>query len=156
METPRQTVDPHRLETLIEESKASGGAELANAQPFIISLCGLLGLDAPDFSKEENQFNNYVFERRVDFKHADGSTSQGRIDLYKKDCFVLEAKQSAKRKKDNRQLTLLGEEHNQKKSGTAKRGTGGWDKSCGPHVNLLTHSEMPSIKLATYVRKGRS
>ena len=33
------------------------------------------------------------------FRHDDGSTSPGRIDLYKKGCFVLEAKQSKKREK---------------------------------------------------------
>ena len=36
--------------------------------------------------------NAYVFERNVTFHHPDGSTSTGRIDLYKRGCYVLEAK----------------------------------------------------------------
>lgn len=127
-------IDPEALEKLISTSKSSGGAELANAQPFIIEFCNVLGLPAPDLSQEENRFNDYVFERRVNFKHPNGTTSHGRIDCYKRDCFVLEAKQSAKRKRDGRnfdknQLDMLGEDHSQRKTGTAKRGTGGWDKS---------------------------
>src|SRR6185437_12661895 len=43
--------------------------------------------------------NAYVFERAVRFRHDDGTTSPGRIDLYKKGCFVLEAKPSKKREK---------------------------------------------------------
>lgn len=129
MNTPALITDTAKLETLITESKASGGAELANAQAFIIGLCDSLGLATPDLTKEENQYNDYVFERRVDFKHANGTTSRGRIDCYKRDCFVLEAKQSAKRKRSDDQLSLLGEDYAQSKSGTAKRGTGGWDKS---------------------------
>ena len=49
--------------------------------------------------KQKNEKNDYVFERRVDYKFDDGTTARRRIDLYKRDCFVLEAKQSAKRVK---------------------------------------------------------
>jgi len=40
-----------------------------------------------------------VFERAVRFRHDDGTTSPGRIALYKSGCFVLEAKPSRKREK---------------------------------------------------------
>ena len=86
-----------KLEKLITEAKASGGSEMANCQTFINRLTEALGLAQPEMSVEENQFNDYVFEHRVDFKHPDGSRSAGRIDCYKRNCFVLEAKQSAKR-----------------------------------------------------------
>lgn len=107
----------------------SGGAELANFQSFATELCDLLSLPHPDPSTEDNSHNNYVFERRIDFKHPDGTTSPGRIDLYKRNCFVLEAKQAAKRtqSKDPDQLELMPEDASQPKLGTAKRGTGGWD-----------------------------
>jgi len=108
---------------------ASGGAETANTQIFIERLTKALDLPTPDFASEENEHNDYTFERRVDFKFPDGSTSIGRIDCYKRDCFVLEAKQSAKRKRETRQADMLGEDAKQKKLGMAKRGTGGWDKS---------------------------
>ncbi|MBZ9996124.1 class I SAM-dependent DNA methyltransferase [Mesorhizobium sp. BH1-1-4] len=42
----------------------------------------------------EHDFNDYVFERRVERKRPDGTTEAGRIDLYKRGCFILEAKQS--------------------------------------------------------------
>jgi len=123
------TIDLEALETLIQEVSLSGGAETANTQIFIERLTKALKLPTPDFAGEQNEHNDYTFERRVDFKFPDGSTSIGRIDCYKRDCFVLEAKQSSKRKRDTRQLDMLGEDAKQKKLGTAKRGTGGWDKS---------------------------
>jgi hypothetical protein len=61
-----------QLEQLITEAKASGGSELANYQLFIVGLTDALGLTRPKMAGEENQFNDYVFERRVDFKHPDG------------------------------------------------------------------------------------
>ncbi|MBB4302097.1 hypothetical protein GGD81_001121 [Rhodobium orientis] len=119
-----------KLETFVAEAKASGGSELANYQLFVVGLAEALGLERPQMAGEENQFNDYVFERRVDFKHPDGSRTAGRIDCYKRDCFVLEAKQSAKRTKKatGDQLALLPEDAGQKKPGHAKRGTRGWDK----------------------------
>lgn len=120
-----------KLETLIAEAKASGGSELANYQLFILGLCEALGLDRPAMAQEQNDRNDYVFERRVDFKHPDGSRSAGRIDCYRRGCFILEAKQSSKRqalKVDPAQLALIPEDAAQRKQGQAKRGTRGWDQ----------------------------
>ena len=124
------TVDD-KLKAFIEEAKASGGAERANYQLFIQHLCTHLGLAGPEFAKEENAFNDYVFERRITFKSGRETEAPGWIDCYKRGCFILEAKQSAKRraKKPNAdQLALLSEEVTQHKLGHAKRGTGGWDR----------------------------
>ena len=71
----------------------SGGSESANFQTFANELCDLLDLPRPDPSQERNELNDYVFERRVDFKHDDGSATPGRVDLYRRGCFVMEAKQ---------------------------------------------------------------
>lgn len=122
-------IDQIALDILIKEVSASGGAETANTQIFIERLTKALDLPTPDFASEKNEHNDYTFERRVDFKFPDSSTSIGRIDCYKRDCFVLEAKQSSKRKRDTRQPDLLNEDAKQKKLGMAKRGTSGWDKS---------------------------
>jgi len=73
--------------------KASGAAERANFQPFLTELCGVLGLESPHASTNDPTRDEYVFERSVTFNHPDGSTSTGRIDLYKRHAFVLEAKQ---------------------------------------------------------------
>ena len=125
-------VDVAKLDALIAEVTASGGAEIANTQPFLLRLTEALGLERPRLSVEDNSLNDYVFERWVTFKHPDGSTTNGRIDCYKRDCFVLEAKQSAKRrqvKPDPTQALLLPEDRSQLKLGTAKRGTRGWDQA---------------------------
>lgn len=127
----QQVIDGTKLEALIAAASASGGAERANYQIFIERLCGALGLTGPDLAREENSLNDYVFERRVDFKHPDGTTTSGFIDCYRKNCFVLEAKQSRKRQKARLaadQLLLLGEDEQQFKSGHALRGTRGWDQ----------------------------
>ena len=76
-----------------------GGSEIANYQLFSFDLCELIGVERPKPAGPETELNDYVFERAVRFRHYDGSTSSGRIDLYKKGCFVLEAKQSKKREK---------------------------------------------------------
>ena len=124
--------DPAAIEAFIGRWRKSGGSEMANFQPFAKELCALLGLPEPDPAEERVETNDYVFERRVDFKHDDGSTTRGRIDLYKRDCFVMEAKQSAKRVKartaDPGQPELIPEDATKLKPGTATRGTGRWDK----------------------------
>ncbi|MGY3694019.1 hypothetical protein ACVIGA_004099 [Bradyrhizobium sp. USDA 3240] len=126
-----QRTDNDRLEALIAEAKASGGSELANYQLFIERLCIALALPRPAMAQEQNSLNDYVFERRVEFKHPDGSRTAGRIDCYRRGCFILEAKQSGKRqatKLSSDQLLLIPEDATQRKSGQAKRGTRGWDQ----------------------------
>jgi len=70
-----------------------GGQERANYQLFLIRLCDLLSLPEPDKAAATHEYNDYVFERVVQ-KQRDDERSLGRIDLYKRGCFVLEAKQS--------------------------------------------------------------
>jgi type I restriction-modification system DNA methylase subunit len=71
-----------------------GGAERANFPLFLTELCALLALPQPDPADATHEHNDYVFERAVTFHDADGKTGHGRIDLYRRGCFVLEAKQS--------------------------------------------------------------
>jgi hypothetical protein len=105
-----------------------GGAERANYQMFLTELCTLIGVGHPEPAGTKTEFNDYVFERRVKFATPDGQTAGGRIDLYKKSCFVLEAKQS-RQKKDNKKFVsetdLFGEKGNARLGRrTADRG---WD-----------------------------
>jgi hypothetical protein len=74
----------------------SDGTERANYQLFLTELCALLDLPQPDPASSDTADNAYVFERRVDINNPDGSTNRGYIDLYRRDSFVLEAKQSGK------------------------------------------------------------
>ncbi|TDK37315.1 class I SAM-dependent DNA methyltransferase [Rhizobium deserti] len=71
-----------------------GGQERANYGMFLVELCDLLGLPHPDTAGASHEHNDYVFERVVKEAARDGTASSKRIDLYKRDCFVLEAKQS--------------------------------------------------------------
>ncbi len=125
--------DNEAVEAFIARWSISGGAERANYQIFLTELCDLIGVGKPDPAQESNQFNDYVFERSVAFKHEDGTQTTKFADLYKRNCFVLEAKQSSKRdglrKSHPDQLVLLSEDATQVKAGTARRGTGGWDTS---------------------------
>jgi len=76
----------------IERWKASAASERANCQPFLKELCQLIGAPEPDAATSVPENDAYRFERPVTFHHPDGHTSSGFIDLYKRNCFVLEAK----------------------------------------------------------------
>jgi hypothetical protein len=82
------------IETFIARWQSAGGSERANYQLFITELCELLALPKPDPAQADARDNAYVFERRVVFKHGDGSTSNGFIDCYRRAAFILEAKQT--------------------------------------------------------------
>lgn len=71
-----------------------GGQERANYGMFLMELCDLLEVPRPDAASATHEHNDYVFERVVKETARDGTSSLKRIDLYKRDCFVLEAKQS--------------------------------------------------------------
>ncbi len=79
-------------EKFISRWSNASGSELANAQLFITELCGLLELEVPHPASVELRDNRYVFERRVIFQHGDGTSSEGRIDCYRRGAFVLESK----------------------------------------------------------------
>ena len=78
---------------------AAQAAERANYALFLSELCDLLGVPRPDPATDDSAHNAYVFERAVTFHHrGSAKTTTGRIDLYKRACFVLEAKQYASAK----------------------------------------------------------
>ena len=103
--------------------EASGAAERANYALFLTELCDLLRVARPEPTRPDDAENAYVFERSVTFQNGDGTTSSGRIDLYKRGCFVLEAKQGCERPGPAGGLSLP----KKARRGTAVRGTAGWD-----------------------------
>ena len=103
----------------------SGAAERANYQLFLSELCEVLDLPRPEPTRPKVDDNAYVFERDVTFQNLDGTTSIGRIDLYKRGCFVLEAKQGSQQVVEE-EFELTAKPAKLKK-GTAVRGTKGWD-----------------------------
>ncbi|MEQ8345635.1 MAG: hypothetical protein RIB84_17785 [Sneathiellaceae bacterium] len=87
--------DDDRVEGFIERWQGrEGGQERANYALFLSELCDLLQVSRPDPADATSEGNDYVFERVVKEIARDGAVSSRRIDLYKRDCFVLEAKQS--------------------------------------------------------------
>jgi hypothetical protein len=75
-------------------TSGEGGQERANYALFLTELCDVLEVPRPDQASADAHLNVYAFERAVTFREPDGSTARGRIDLYKRGAFVLEAKQS--------------------------------------------------------------
>nr|WP_226989208.1 type IIL restriction-modification enzyme MmeI [Desulfuromonas sp. TF] len=112
------------IEEFIRRWESSGAAERANYQLFFSELCDQLHVHRPEPTRPDDQENAYVFERAVTFRHGDGSSSIGRIDLYKRGCFILEAKQGSDRPASD---ILVRETVGPRRKGTAVRGTRGWD-----------------------------
>jgi hypothetical protein len=106
----------------------SGAAERANYVSFLKELCDLLGVPHPDPTTADNRDSAYVFERTVYSPTGDGKTTPNFIDLYKRGCFVLEAKQGADSPPAPAALsTAEAQARAAWRKGTAKRGTAGWD-----------------------------
>ena len=66
-------------------------AERANCQSFLSELCDVLDVPRPDPATGGG--GAYRFERNVTHHEADGAATTRRIDLYRRGCFVCEAKQ---------------------------------------------------------------
>ena len=75
-------------------SGQEGGQERANYALFLSELCDVLDVARPQPASADHSANDYVFERVVRETLRDGTVSNQRIDLYKRGCFILEAKQS--------------------------------------------------------------
>ncbi len=112
------------IQNFITKWSASGAAERANAQSFIIELCQILGVEAPKPKTPIESENAYVFEKTI----PGGSGNKNFIDCYKRSHFVLEAKQGADATDDSKPLSKLGQKQRAKrKTGHGKRGTKTWD-----------------------------
>ncbi|SOD89874.1 class I SAM-dependent DNA methyltransferase [Spirosoma fluviale] len=107
----------------------SGGAERANYVLFLQDLCDLLGVARPDPTTHDPAQDAYVTERAVTFQDG-AKTSTGRIDLYKRGCFVLETKQGTE--SPDQQKTFeraeLGLPPEKRRKGHAIRRTAKWEQ----------------------------
>ena len=115
------------VQQFIERWKASGASERANYQLFLSEICDVLGVPRPEPTQAEDEHNHYVFEKSVTFKHGDGTTTNGRIDLYKRGCFVLEAKQGVS--PTHVHMVLPTPKKRARRSGHGRRGSAQWDHS---------------------------
>jgi hypothetical protein len=127
--TPALAPDPAVAAFIARWSKAEA-AERANYVLFLSELCDLLGVPRPDPAGPDTAQNAYVFERSVTFHHRGSTkTSTGRIDLYRRDCFVLEAKQYAAAKPSAPAEFSFDLADDAPKSPKIARGTAAWDRA---------------------------
>ncbi|MGR3761813.1 class I SAM-dependent DNA methyltransferase [Roseobacteraceae bacterium NS-SX3] len=111
------------VDEFITRWSASSGSEIANFQSFAHDLCELLGVERPKPAQSDGQTNDYRFERPVTETHT-GKRRSRRIDLYRRGCFVMEAKQGAGPKAEAEQLSLLSpQDAPQTQLGHGRRGT---------------------------------
>ena len=83
------------IEDFIKEHSRTVAAETANEHRFVLGLSELLNLPKPEGTVADETKNLFVFQKAVKFNNDDGTTSDGRIGLYKAGCFVRESKQGA-------------------------------------------------------------
>jgi hypothetical protein len=80
-------------EFIAKYASLKGTGERGNYQMFFTELCHLLGVPTPN-AKDGNKLGDYQFEGPVKSEAVFGGKSAKSIDLYKRNCFILEAKQS--------------------------------------------------------------
>ena len=119
---------PQELEKFIDRwGNQGGGQERANYALFLSELCDVIGVARPEPANADSEVNDYVFERAVKEPNPDGTSSHRRIDLYKRSCFVLEAKQSRLKSGSGKELPadpdLFGN--------AAPRGKQEYNRQCG-------------------------
>ena len=118
--------DAAAVDAFIAKWRVSEGAERAAYAQFLTEFCRLIGAGTPLPPTSDAEAVTYRFEYPVAFHDAAGTSGTGRIDLYKKSCFVLEAKQS--RLKGQRKEILLAEAGAEEPS-AAPRGRRGADRA---------------------------
>lgn len=121
-----------RVQVFIDRWSRSAASERANYAGFTYELCDLLGVPRPDPAGQVAADDAYVLEKAVKIPVADGSATDGRIDVYRRGCFVLEAKQGGEAV-DASAAVALADATRQKlkgrRKGTATRGTSAWDQA---------------------------
>ncbi|MBC6699129.1 class I SAM-dependent DNA methyltransferase [Hymenobacter sp. BT190] len=110
----------------------SGGAERANYGLFLQDLCDLLGVPRPDPTTDQPAQDQYVLERAVQFNDG-AKKSTGRIDLYKRGCFILETKQGtdspdSQQKAEKSDRAELGLAAEKRRKGHALRNSVKWEQ----------------------------
>jgi len=114
-------------EGFIQRWRESSASERANYALFLSELCDYLDLPRPDPSQADEEKNWYVIDKTVYEKEFDGSTTALFIDLYRRGCFVLEAKQGSNPVQTDLFALAPSEPQRKTKRGTAMRGTSAWD-----------------------------
>ncbi len=126
-----------QAETFIAKWGQSEGSARGNYQTFLYELCVLLGVETPEPAVADDAQNAYGLngafgrDRTVTSRDGKGGTAPGFIDLYKRDCFILEAKQGSEtpQKPADDDLNDPAAKPRKTRLGTARRGTARWDQA---------------------------
>lgn len=121
------------VQQFIARWSASRAAEEAVYQQFFLEFCDLLGVEKPD--PGVNASDAYRFQKPVLIQHEDGKETWNKIDFFRKDCFVIEAKQ--------------GSDAGDAVVGSARRGTETWNK-------MMRGAFAQAKKYATYLPGSRT
>jgi hypothetical protein len=89
MTSTDSTSTQNAVKKFIQRWTAADASERSNSQLFLTELCDLLAVPHPEPTFQ----NGYAFEYTVHDQDDTGEKSERRIDLYKRNCFVLESKQ---------------------------------------------------------------
>jgi hypothetical protein len=115
---PARASPPDPIEIFLARWDGTERAEHANYVSFLNELCGILDVAPPDPARGST--GDYRYERSVTH-HADddSATTTRRIDLYRRDRFILEAKQGAN---PDRQTSLFGHAETERRSNVRRSG----------------------------------
>jgi hypothetical protein len=124
----QKTVMPKRtVDEFITHWSGATAPEQSISQQFLCELCDVLDVQQPDNKRN----GSYTFEFHVSESQHDGETKEGRIDLYKRACFVLESKKFQEAISEPTDLELSAEKMGaipkRKKSAAPVRNTERWD-----------------------------
>ncbi|MHC8509896.1 MAG: class I SAM-dependent DNA methyltransferase [Rhodospirillales bacterium] len=126
MAQENQSTEPSEDEiaAFVKKWRDAQGSEISSSQPFLERLVNLLRLPKPLAPGMEGA-DGYCYEKTVDLNR--------RIDLYKRDHFILEAKQGVNPESgDANQTDIFGDTpfaQARRKRNTAERGSGPWERA---------------------------
>lgn len=111
------------IDDFISRWRFTEGSERANKDSFLKDLCRVLGVPEPDGRTGDPERDTYVFEADAVVYTEGERRSTGKMDLYRRGCFVVEAKQCASA--------------TSKKTRVARRGAPGWHAAMEVAPNRL-------------------
>ena len=79
-----------RVRAFVEKWQGRTGSEEANFQPFFSELCAAIGVEPPGLKTDGE--DEYCYEKPVRMVLPGGRGKTGKIDAFKRGCFVFEAK----------------------------------------------------------------
>lgn len=129
-EIPKE-YDRARLQAFITETKGGQGAELANAQLIFTKLCHALALPSPHLKKAGGD-NSYVFEEDVK-----AGKNHRRIDVYRRGCFIFEAKQGVDPKPSDKNDAISSSAKTKKSTGHTRNAKGAGIRGTTPWVDAM-------------------